>query len=166
MVSTDTKPTVHTRILHIHKNSQTNNRQRTDYFGMRRPDRKNFGICGQTPTAYCSIAEIVHQRYHCLHQFYRKQKVPNKHIASDNERHKPIHKYTASRGYTNCMLGIRRILSKQPSNPNYVYQTNVKAHSTRKLVQVQTRLQTNIFCSFAGPRWELRQPSHLPTFLW
>ena len=116
--------------------SQTNNCRTADYFGMRRPDRKNFSICGQTSTAYCSIAEIVHQRYHRLHQFYRKQKVPNKHIASDNGRYKPTHKYTASRGYTNCKLSIRRILSTQPSNPNCVYQTNVKAHSTRKLVQV------------------------------
>ena len=49
--------------------SQTNNCRLTDYFGMRLPDRKNFGICRQTPTAYCSIAEIVHQRYHRLHQF-------------------------------------------------------------------------------------------------
>ena len=130
MASTDTKPTAHTRILHINKNSQTNTCRPTDYFGMRRPDRKNFGIYGQTPTAYYSIAEIAHKDTTDFINFIlRKQKVPNTLLVTMNvtSLYTKIHQLYAQH--------IRRILSKQPSNPNYVYQTYVEAHSTRKLVQ-------------------------------
>ena len=132
MASTDTKPTARTRILHVNKNSQINTCRPTDCFGMRRPDRKNSG---QTLTAHYSIAEIVRKDTTDFINFIESKKFQTNTLLVAMYVTSLYTKYTASRGYTNCTLNIRRILSKQPSNPNCVYQTYVKVHSTRKLVQ-------------------------------